>query len=154
MAAVVDRVSVDVVQANLLWGFLGGLIGLFIGLLGIVGVIIGVIALGLAWMWMKTSARMKMLLFGMGIVSVFLGFITMLAVASFSSLGLTAEETAGIGWFGAIMSVPKTLDETIGVSRALLNVETGVPTTAGLSALSRLTGTATTTTTTGGGAVA
>lgn len=151
---VVDRMSVEVVQANLMWGLLGGILGLFAGLLGIIGLIIGIVALALAWFWGKTSSRTKMALFGFGMVSLFVGLISMFASATQTSLGLLPKETAGIGWFGAVLSVPQTVNQWIGIDQALLNTTPGVPTAAGVTALSRITGTTLATgtgTTTGGG---
>lgn len=153
MAEVVDRVSVEIVQANLLWGFLGGLVGLFAGLLGIIGIVIGIIALVFAWIWKRSSARMKIFLFGFGLVATFVGFIAMGTTSMMAQMGVTAENQRGLGIFGTLLSIPKAIDEKIGFSRAVYNVETGVPTSAGLSVLSRFMPTSTTTTTTTTGTV-
>jgi len=145
MAVVVDRMSVEIVQANLLWGVIGGLIGALVGLLGIFGLIIGIIALALSWFWGKTSSRTKMILFGMGLVAVFVGLMTTMMSAVTTSLGLTSTELAGVGWFGTILSIPNRVNTYIGFDQALLNTSLGVPTSAGASALARLTGATTTT---------
>lgn len=150
---VVDRMSTEVIQANLLWGVMGGLLGLFAGLLGVIGLVIGIIALALAWFWGKASSRVKMALFGFGLVSLFVGLFSMFASAATSSLGLTPKEVAGLGWFGSILSIPNTINQYIGLDQALLNTTIGVPTSAGVAALSRITGGTTSTGgSTGGGA--
>lgn len=148
---VVDRVSVEIVQANILWGFLGGIIGLFAGWLGLFGVIIGVIALVLSWLWLKTSARIKMLLFGFGLVATMVGVVMMMASSVTASLGLTPDETKGLGFFAIPTYLSQLVNSKMGVFSALLNVSEGVPTATGLSALSRLLGGTTSTTSTGGG---
>jgi len=148
---VVDRMSVEVIQANLLWGVMGGLLGLFAGLLGVIGLIIGIIALALAWFWGKASAKLKMALFGFGLVSLFVGLFTMFSSAATSALGLTPKELSGLGFFGSILSIPNTINQYIGLDQALLNTSVGVPTSAGVAALTRLTGGTTSTGSTGGG---
>jgi hypothetical protein len=151
MAVVVDRMSVEIVQANLLWGVIGGLVGALVGLLGIFGLIIGIIALALSWFWGKTSSRTKMLLFGMGLVAIFVGLFTTMMSATTTALGLTPTEVSGVGWFGTILSIPQRVNTYIGFDQALLNTTVGVPTSAGATALSRLTGAVSTATTGGGG---